>query len=708
MLEARPLACYISHKTKSTPPRKQERAKIMQKQDSALLAIPTPANRDEWLNISMAYKAAGGTFDTWDAWSAQGQGYNARANSSVWDSIDTSGGITEATLYKIAQENGWTDEERQQKRTRTTAAAPGRQAAQTRRATPETKPTPDQQKSITAYIEQAAQNRDEAAAYCNTRGLNADTVARWNIGYDKQTRRLIIPYPAAAYYVSRSTTITPNGEHGDGKKYQYPPKAQAGKKPLFNIPALNTRNAFICITEGQIDAITLEQAGLPAVAATEPETLLQAIEANGTTARAFLVIPDNDNAGQDKAAAMIEALTADNKAAYIYPIPADYHDTNDFQIRAAAELYEWTKNAALFLAEQIKAELDAYNKQSGASRLEQYERSWNEGKDIAIPTGFNSLDTLLDGGLYPGLYTVGAISSLGKTTFSLQIADYIAEHGRDVLYFALEQSGAELTAKTLSRISALVSLEQEGDYKNALTNRAITSKNKRAVWTKTSIMQTMEEAKSRYRATIGKHIFIFEGIGDIGVESIRATIDRHKKVKGTTPVIFIDYAQILAPYADRLTDKQNMDKNIVELKRISRDENIPVIAISSFNRENYNTRVDLSAFKESGAVEYTSDCVIGIQPQGIKEGDKDKMASQNRETIRNCKQSNLRDLEAVILKNRNGGLGIVKLEYRTLFNLYTDRGILQQSAKGNPEDYAKKNTTPAPASSAAPAWSNAQ
>ncbi|MBO5440949.1 MAG: hypothetical protein J6A09_00075, partial [Alphaproteobacteria bacterium] len=46
-----------------------------------------------------------------------------------------------------------------------------------------------------------------------------------------------------------------------------------------------------------------------------------------------------------------------------------------------------------------------------------------------IPTGFSELDKLLGGGLAPGLIVLGAISSLGKSTFSLQVAQNIAKQG---------------------------------------------------------------------------------------------------------------------------------------------------------------------------------------------------------------------------------------------------------------------------------------
>ena len=49
----------------------------------------------------------------------------------------------------------------------------------------------------------------------------------------------------------------------------------------------------------------------------------------------------------------------------------------------------------------------------------------------------------------------------------------------------------------------------------------------------------------------------------------------HKKITGESPVVIIDYLQILAPYSERATDKQNTDKAVMELKRISRDYKIP-------------------------------------------------------------------------------------------------------------------------------------
>ncbi len=57
----------------------------------------------------------------------------------------------------------------------------------------------------------------------------------------------------------------------------------------------------------------------------------------------------------------------------------------------------------------------------------------------ALSTGFAALDKQLDGRLYPGLYVIGSVSSLGKTAFCLQMADTIAVQGADVLFFTLKR-----------------------------------------------------------------------------------------------------------------------------------------------------------------------------------------------------------------------------------------------------------------------------
>ena len=145
----------------------------------------------------------------------------------------------------------------------------------------------------------------------------------------------------------------------------------------------------------------------------------------------------------------------------------------------------------------------------------------------------------------------------------------------------------------------------------------------------------------------------------------------HVKLTGNTPIVFVDYLQIMAPYDMRASDKQNTDKAVLELKRLSRDYKTPVVAVSSFNRDNYANEVNMAAFKESGAIEYGSDVLIALQPQGMKPGSTANDQKHNIKLVKECKASRERSVEAVILKNRNGKTGgKVGFIYYALFNCF--------------------------------------
>ena len=64
-----------------------------------------------------------------------------------------------------------------------------------------------------------------------------------------------------------------------------------------------------------------------------------------------------------------------------------------------------------------------------------------------MSTGIAGLDKALDGGLHAGLTVLGAVSSMGKTSLMLQMADTLAAAGRNVLFITIEMSRMELIAK---------------------------------------------------------------------------------------------------------------------------------------------------------------------------------------------------------------------------------------------------------------------
>ena len=163
---------------------------------------------------------------------------------------------------------------------------------------------------------------------------------------------------------------------------------------------------------------------------------------------------------------------------------------------------------------------------------------------------------------------------------------------------------------------------------------------------------------------IAKNIFIREGMGNVGADTIVEQVKEHIKKKKKPPVVIVDYLQILMPHSEKGTDKANTDYSILTLKRLSRDYKIPVIVISSFNRENYSNRVSMQAFKESGAIEYSADVLIGLQLMGTGEKDFD---------VDEAKSRNPREIEAIVLKNRNGRTGgKIGYKYYSMFNYFEE------------------------------------
>jgi len=315
-----------------------------------------------------------------------------------------------------------------------------------------------------------------------------------------------------------------------------------------------------------------------------------------------------------------------------------------------------------------------------------------------IPTGFSYLDELLGGGFYEGLYTIGAISSLGKTTFMLQIADYIANQGQCVLFFSLEMSRMELMLKTLSRHTYLIVTENNNEStlnstkrtdNYSLSNAMTTNKIRQFIRNGKEYPNDFEvfsKAVDKYKE-YASNKRIVERTRKIGIREVKEEIENTIKTTGKTPIVIIDYLQALAPENDRNTEKQNVDIAMTELKAISRDYRTNVFVISSLNRSNYKVPISFEAFKESGSIEYASDVVLGLQYNGVGENDFDFLEASRKE---------IREIELVLLKNRNGVIAkSVIFDYYAMFNHYRDTKIIDRFGKTEVKvKRNKKSNTP--------------
>ncbi len=518
---------------------------------------------------------------------------------------------------------------------------------------------------IAAYIQRCAlalPTCGEALHYLAQRGITSDTQRRFSLGYDASTHQLVIPY-GTHYYIRRSV--------GTEKRFFKPPSAVAGPEPLFLEDMLYKKDApCVFVVESQLCALSIIQVGGHAIALGGGGTgrLLSLLHTRPTAAMLALAL-DNDEKGAQMTEKLAHALEEQGIAAARVNPAGAYKDPNEAlqkepeafarRVRACEELALESR----LLAQETATETHSAESAAGqvASFLAALAR---RAQQPEISTGFSGLDHALGGGLCPGLYILGALSSLGKTTFALQMADQVAATGRDVLFFTLEMAQEELMAKSLSR---LCTLPAGGETANTVTARAILSG--KGPWSQGRGDRDVREVVTQYQA-FARHLFFVEGSANLNVTALQQAAQRHARISGTPPVVVLDYLQILAPLDMRATDKQNTDRAVFELKRLSRELETPVLAISSLNRENYSARLSMSAFKESGAIEYSSDVLLGLQfrlPPGA-----DKIS---QETLDGLKQAHPRELELKILKNRSGPAGgVVAFDYDPRGNLFFEPG----------------------------------
>jgi replicative DNA helicase len=530
------------------------------------------------------------------------------------------------------------------------------------------------------------------------RGLTLDTLNRFKLGYVAEWRhpkapnapaspRLIIPVTRYSY-LARDTRAELTKEQEGYKKAKV--KGKEHVTWTFNYKALKTARQPIFIVEGELDALSIIDVGGEAIglgSLSYIKSFLFLLEKQRPQ-QPLIISLDNEQEPEKKAKVekqvgeLIAGIERLGIPCYRQDISAPHKDANE-ALMADREAFARVVHSAIEkvqeeAAEALEAEKEALRRESVGSILPNFINSIEESsKAVCYPTGFFALDNLIDGGLYAGLYIIGAISSLGKTTFALQIGDNIAAAGHDVLVFSLEMARNELIAKSVSRNTLIKDFEQYGSTTHAKTTRGILTGTRYAGYSQQD-KALIRDAIAAY-GEYAQNIYIMEGIGNIGIEEIRAKVQNHIRVMGKPPVVIIDYLQILAPADARATDKQNTDKAVLELKRMSRDYGIPVIGISSFNRDNYTAPVNMTSFKESGAIEYSSDTLIGLQYYGMdyQEGEADKARDKRireltKANIATGKEGKPQKIQVKVLKNRNGSKGDTVLDFYPMFNYFTD------------------------------------
>jgi len=526
---------------------------------------------------------------------------------------------------------------------------------------------------FTTFFEQAVKNNN--FSYLKERGISESTQRKFSVGYVSSwvhpktpkapaTPRCIIPTGANSYLARDIRKQIP-------KQQQRYKKSKVGHIEIFNIKELNTAS-IIFITEGEIDAMSIYEvsngtATAIAIGSTAYHNIFISRIKQYYNGQIFILMLDNDElnpnhpneipAGQKE----LQALQQDLQHLNIPFLTAKYgyKDPNEYLIKDRNSM----KNM-IFLLQAKAKHLQDDNKYNALKLLNYFRTIENQPLSFEVRTGFKNLDNNLNGGLHEGLIVIGAVSSLGKTTFALQLADQIAATGTDVIFFSLEMSKYELIAKSISRHTYNLAKNINIDNRCSLAKETVQILNNRKYkYYNQREKELIAKAIDNYEVS-ATNLYIYEGRyrnERLTAQHIHEIVKKHINDTKRKPVVIVDYLQILASTNINITDKQNIDSSVFELKEASRDYSIPIIAISSFNRENYLEPVSMTSFKESGAVEYSSDILIGLQYKGMDYQDGEKEVERKnrvKELIKlaRIKKSNKEPIEIELkcIKNRNG------------------------------------------------------
>lgn len=243
-----------------------------------------------------------------------------------------------------------------------------------------------------------------------------------------------------------------------------------------------------------------------------------------------------------------------------------------------------------------------------------------EEVNAAVPTGFPLLDASIGGGLPrgSGLIVLAGRPGMGKTALACAIEQQVSLSGRPTLFFSLEMPGIALAQRNLSRHSRIpfshlrTAEVQERDY----------------------------DALSESLSVLGNAPCYIDETPGLSMSEIRS---RSRTFVQTHPdcLIIVDYLQIIAASpTDRSDPKQLVSNNSKALTLLSRELNVPVIALSQLNRglENRaNKRPVMSDLRESGQIEQDATLILFVyrdeyyNPDSMDKGITELIQGKNRD-----------------------------------------------------------------------------
>lgn len=276
------------------------------------------------------------------------------------------------------------------------------------------------------------------------------------------------------------------------------------------------------------------------------------------------------------------------------------------------------------------------------SVLDTIEASAKRGSKITgVPTGFVDLDEKLTGLHGQELILIAARPAMGKTAFALNIAQYAAmKKGVPVAVFSLEMSKEQLATR-------LIAMDSMVDSQAIRTGQL-----KDSDWEK--IMD------STYR--VGETPMYIDDTPGISIGELRSKCRKLKQTKNIGMIV-IDYLQLMNVSGRTESRQQEISTISRSLKKLARELNVPVVALSQLNRA-VDSREDhkpvMSDLRESGAIEQDADVIMFIYRDDYYHKE-------------DSPKPGIADI--IVAKQRNGSTGPVELVWVGKFTKFANKEI---------------------------------
>jgi len=273
-----------------------------------------------------------------------------------------------------------------------------------------------------------------------------------------------------------------------------------------------------------------------------------------------------------------------------------------------------------------------------------------------VPSGFVDLDRLTLGFQPSELIIIAARPSMGKTAFTLNIAQHVAIEAKiPVAIFSLEMGRESLVQRMLASEGYI---DAQRIRNGKLTNDDFVK-------------------LTRAAGLLGSAPIWVDDTAGITTLEIRSRA-RRLKAENDVGLVIIDYLQLIQGPADSENRTQEISYISRSLKILARELKIPVVALSQLSRApeqrtGENRRPQLSDLRESGAIEQDADVVMFLFRPEYYEGTLDERGDPKRLTD----GTPLEGLaECIVGKQRNGPTDTVRLYFHkqyTRFDNFTPR-----------------------------------